>query len=54
LPATTGDRGRYMRGMQHGRLGKERDFLMVPVNEDMAGRGEDVGGATLQGRNAFI
>ena len=37
-----------MCGMQSGRLGEERNFLVIPVNEDMARRGEDVGGATLQ------
>ena len=48
LPATTWDCGGYMRGMQSGRLGEERNFLVVPVNEDMARRGKDIGGATLQ------
>lgn len=37
-----------MRGMQSGRLGEERNFLVVPVNENMARRGKDIGGATLQ------
>jgi hypothetical protein len=39
-----------MRGVQSGRLGKERYFLVVPVNEDMARCREDVRGATLQGK----
>lgn len=47
LPAAPGDRGRYMRSVQCGRLGEERDLLMVPVNKDLARRGEDIRGATL-------
>ena len=37
-----------MRGVQSGWLGKERNFLVIPVDENMARCGEDVGGATLQ------
>ena len=43
-----------MRGMQRGRLGEERYFLVVPVDEDMTRRREDVGGATLKERNGFL
>ncbi len=42
-----------MRGVQRGRLGEERYFLVVPVNEDMTCRREDVGGTTLRKRNDF-
>lgn len=37
-----------MRGVQLGWFREERYSLVVPVNEDMACGGEDVGGATLQ------
>jgi hypothetical protein len=40
-----------MRGVQRGRLGEEWYFLVVPVDEDMTRRREDVGGATLRERN---
>ena len=43
-----------MRGMQRGWFGKERYFLVVPVDEDMARGREDVGGTTAQERNGFI
>jgi hypothetical protein len=39
--------------VQHGRLGEERYFLVVPVDEGMTRRREDVGGATLRERNDF-
>jgi hypothetical protein len=43
-----------MRGVECGRLGEERYFLVVPVDEDMTGSREDVGGATLRKRNDFL
>jgi hypothetical protein len=49
LPAAAGDRGGYMRGVHLGWFREKRDSLVVPINEDMARGGEDVGGATLQG-----
>jgi hypothetical protein len=54
LAATIGDCRGYMRGLQRGRLGEERCFLVVPVDEDMTHRREDVGGATLWERNDFL
>jgi hypothetical protein len=54
LPATIGDRRGYMRSLQRGHIGEERCFLMVPVNEDMTHRREDIGGATLWERNNFL
>lgn len=43
-----------MRGVQRRRLGEERYFLAVPVDEDMTRRREDVGGATLWGKKSFF
>ena len=43
-----------MRGVQCGRLGKEWYFLMVPVDEDMTRRRENVRGAALQESNDFF
>ena len=44
-----------MRGVQHGRFGEEWYFLVVPVDEDLTRRREDVGGATLRGKkNEFL
>jgi hypothetical protein len=43
-----------MRGVQRGRLGEEWYFLVVPVEEDITRRREDVGGATLRKRNGFF
>ena len=42
-----------MRNVQRGWFGEERYFLVVPVDEDMARRREDVRGTTLQERNVF-
>ena len=54
LLATTGNCRGYMCGVQRGRLGEERYFLVVPVDEDTPRCGEDVGDATLQGKNDFL
>jgi hypothetical protein len=43
-----------MRGLQCGRLGEERYFWVVLVDEDMTRRTEDVGGATLRERIFFF
>ena len=48
LSATTGDCRGYMRGVQHGWLREERYLLVVPVDEDMTRRREDVGCTTLR------
>jgi hypothetical protein len=40
--------------VQRGRLGEERYFLVVPVDEDTTWRREDVGGASLRERNDFF
>ena len=47
LPAPSGDRGGHMRSVYLRWLGEERDLLMVPVDEYLAGRGEDIGSAAL-------
>jgi hypothetical protein len=54
LSATTGDCRGYMRGVQRGWLGEERYFLVVPVDEDLTRRREDVGGATLRGKKDWV
>jgi hypothetical protein len=43
-----------MRGVQRGRLGEERYFLVVPVDDYMTRSREIVGGATLRKRNGFL
>ena len=43
-----------MRGVQDGRFGEEWYFLVVPVDEDLTRRREDVGGATLRGKKNTI
>jgi hypothetical protein len=40
----------YMRGVQRGRLGEEWHFLVVPVDEDMTRRRDDVGGVPPYGK----
>jgi hypothetical protein len=53
-PATTGDCRGHMRRVQGVRLGEERHNLVVPVDEDMTRRREDVGGATLWKKSDFL
>jgi hypothetical protein len=36
------------------RLGDEQYFLVIPVDEDMTRRRDDVGGATIQERNDLL
>ena len=42
-----------MHGVHHRRLGKDRYFLVVPVDEDMTCCREDVGGATYRKEKSF-
>jgi len=37
-----------MRSMQRGWFGEERDLLMVPVDEYLARRGEDIGSTAFE------
>ena|SRR5712671_555579 len=53
LPSAPGDRRWYMRGVERWRLGEERYFLVVPVNEDLTRRGENVRSAALNERKIF-
>ena len=57
---TTDELGKLHRGLlrvyarlHRGRFGEEQHFLVVPVDEDMARRREDVGSATLREKNDF-